>query len=79
MSFPFHLPLILDGATGTNLIAAGMPSGVCVEQWILENPEKLQSLQRAFLEAGANAVMAPLSAPTGKSWRPTAWKTKWRN
>ena len=28
MSFPFHLPLILDGATGTNLIAAGMPS-VC--------------------------------------------------
>ena len=28
MSFPFHLPLILDGATGTNLIAAGMPSGV---------------------------------------------------
>ena len=27
MSFPFHLPLILDGATGTNLIAAGMPSG----------------------------------------------------
>lgn len=59
MSFPFHLPLILDGATGTNLIAAGMPSGVCVEQWILENPEKLQSLQRAFLEAGSNAVMAP--------------------
>ena len=59
MSFPFHLPLILDGATGTNLIAAGMPSGVCVEQWILEHPEKLLALQRAFLEAGSNAVMAP--------------------
>ena len=59
MSFPFHLPLILDGATGTNLIAAGMPSGVCVEQWILEHPERLLALQRAFLEAGSNAVMAP--------------------
>ena len=59
MSFPFHLPLILDGATGTNLIAAGMPSGVCVEQWILEHPEKLLALQRCFLEAGSNAVMAP--------------------
>ena len=57
MSFPFHLPLILDGATGTNLIAAGMPSGVCVEQWILEHPEKLLALQRAFLEAGSNAVI----------------------
>ena len=61
MSFPFPLPLILRGATGTNLIAAGMPSGVCVEQWIFEHPEKLLALQRAFLEAGSNAVMAPVS------------------
>ena len=29
--------LILDGATGTNLMAAGMPMGVCPEKWILEN------------------------------------------
>ena len=31
-------PVILDGATGTNLQKAGMPVGVCPEQWILENP-----------------------------------------
>ena len=29
--------VILDGATGTNLQEAGMPVGVCPEQWILEH------------------------------------------
>lgn len=59
MSFPFQLPLLLDGAISTNLMAAGMPSGACAERWILEHPETLQVLQREFLEAGSNAVMAP--------------------
>ena len=31
--------LILDGATGTNLQKRGLPSGVCPEKWILENPD----------------------------------------
>ena len=57
--FPFPLPLILDGATGTNLIAAGMPSGVCVEQWILEHPEVIIDLQAQFVQAGVNALYAP--------------------
>ena len=38
-------PVILDGATGTNLQKAGMPVGVCPEQWILENPEIMIKLQ----------------------------------
>ena len=59
MDVPFKLPLLLDGATGTNLIAAGMPRGVCPEQWILENPKPLQDLQRSFIEAGSDAVLAP--------------------
>ncbi len=59
MSFPFSLPLILDGATGTNLIAAGMPSGVCVEQWILDHPEVITDLQTQFVQAGVNALYAP--------------------
>ena len=33
MKFPFNLPLLLDGATGTNLLERGMPSNVCVEEW----------------------------------------------
>ena len=52
-------PLILDGATGTMLQAAGMPAGVCTEQWVLEHPEVLQELQRAYAAAGSGAVYAP--------------------
>ena len=51
--------VLLDGATGTNLQAAGMPSGVCVEQWILENPAPLLDLQRAFVDAGTQILCAP--------------------
>ena len=50
---------ILDGATGSNLRNAGMPKGCCAEQWILENPEPLVSLQRAYAEAGSKIIYAP--------------------
>ena len=49
----------LDGATGSNLRNAGMPRGCCTEQWILENPEPLVSLQRAYAEAGSQIIYAP--------------------
>lgn len=52
-------PLILDGATGSNLRAAGMPRDCCTEQWILENPEPLVALQRAYAQAGSQIVYAP--------------------
>ena len=59
MSFPWALPMLLDGATATNLIAAGMPGGVCVEKWICENPGPLKKLQSSFIRAGARALYAP--------------------
>lgn len=52
-------PLRLDGATGSNLIAAGMPRGVSTELWVLEHPEVLISLQRAYVDAGAQVIYAP--------------------
>lgn len=52
----FH---ILDGATGSNLRNAGMPKGCCAEQWILEHPEPLVALQRAYAEAGSKIIYAP--------------------
>lgn len=52
-------PIILDGATGTNLQEAGMPIGVCPEEWILENPDVLKKLQADYVEAGTNIVYAP--------------------
>ena len=51
--------LLLDGATGTNLQKAGMPTGVCPEQWILENKDEAKKLQMAFLEAGTDILYAP--------------------
>ena len=51
--------VILDGATGSNLQRAGMPTGVCPEQWILEHPQVLIDLQRAYVEAGTDIVYAP--------------------
>lgn len=51
--------LFLDGATGSNLMAAGMPRGVSTELWVLEHPETLLRLQRAFVEAGSQVVYAP--------------------
>lgn len=51
--------LLLDGATGTNLQKAGMPTGVCPEQWILENKEKAKKLQMEFLDAGTDILYAP--------------------
>ena len=51
--------VILDGATGTNLQQAGMPVGVCPELWILEHPEALIDLQKAYVEAGTDILYAP--------------------
>ena len=52
-------PIILDGATGTNLMEAGMPIGVCPEQWVMEHPEVLLKMQREYVEAGSHIVYAP--------------------
>lgn len=50
---------LLDGATGSNLRLAGMPRNVSTELWVLENPEPLVSLQRAYARAGSQIVYAP--------------------
>ncbi len=57
--FPFELPLLLDGATGTELIKAGMPTGICPEEWILQNPNVIQTIQKNYIDAGSDAVYAP--------------------
>ena len=30
-------PVLLDGATGSNLMAAGMPKGISTELWVLDH------------------------------------------
>lgn len=51
--------IYLDGATGSNLMKAGMPVGVCPEQWILEHEQALIDLQTAYIEAGTDILYAP--------------------
>ncbi len=56
---PFLCPTLLDGATGTALQARGMPLGACTEAWILDHPDALVDLQRAYVAAGAHILTAP--------------------
>ncbi len=51
--------VLLDGATGSNLIAAGMPQGVSSELWVLEHPDVIHQLQSAYVEAGSQILYAP--------------------
>lgn len=56
---PLSLPILMDGATGTELQKRGMPQGACTEQWALEHPEALLELQRSYVEAGAGVLVTP--------------------
>ncbi len=49
--------LIADGATGTMLQKAGLPSGTAPERWNLERPEEILALHRAYVKAGAQIIL----------------------
>ncbi len=51
--------VLLDGATGTELVKKGLPKGVCPELWIYEHPEAINSLHRDYRDAGSRIVYAP--------------------
>lgn len=55
-------PVILDGATGTNLQKMGMPMGVCPEQWMIENRQTVLELEKQFVKAGSHIIYAPTFA-----------------
>lgn len=54
-----NLPLLLDGATGTQLFKAGLPQGICVEKWILEHKDVLLKIQQDYVKAGSDCIYAP--------------------
>lgn len=51
--------VLLDGATGSNLMAQGMPRGICTEQWVIEHKDIIQKLQRDYIDAGSQIIYAP--------------------
>ncbi len=56
--------VILDGATGSNLQQAGMKSGDCPEQWIVEHPKTMIELQKKYIEAGSDVLYTPTFTST---------------
>jgi 5-methyltetrahydrofolate--homocysteine methyltransferase len=50
-------PLLADGATGTNLFAMGLTSGDSPELWNATQPDKIKSLHRVFVDAGADIIL----------------------
>ncbi len=48
--------VLLDGASGTQLQAAGMPAGAIPEIWLLENQQVLVDLQTAYMQAGSQII-----------------------
>lgn len=49
--------LLADGATGTNYFQMGLESGDAPEMWNFDHPERVRSLHRRFIEAGADIVL----------------------
>ena len=49
--------LVLDGATGSQLIAHGLSAGECPENWNLTHPEIVQIISASYFEAGSDAVL----------------------
>lgn len=49
--------LIADGAMGTMLQAAGLPVGMPGEAWVLQQPEQIVQLHRAYLDAGSQIIL----------------------
>lgn len=50
-------PLLLDGATGTELIAIGCPTDRPPAIWSIERPDDVRRVVTASVEAGARVVM----------------------
>jgi 5-methyltetrahydrofolate--homocysteine methyltransferase len=49
--------LLADGATGTTLIARGLPGGMTAEAWVVGQPESIIKLHKDFINAGANIIL----------------------
>lgn len=49
--------LILDGAMGTMLFAAGLANGASPELWNVEHPERVAAVHQAYVDAGSDIIL----------------------
>ena len=54
-----YFPVLLDGATGTELQKRGFTGGETAEAWVLEHPEAMLDVQRRYVEAGSRVIYTP--------------------
>jgi len=50
-------PVVTDGAWGTQLQQRGLPLGACPDAWNLSQPDKVESVARAYVEAGSQVIL----------------------
>jgi len=50
-------PVVTDGAWGTQPQAFGLPLGECPDAWNLSNPDEVQAVGRAYVEAGSRVIL----------------------
>lgn len=55
-AFGLGRPLLLDGAMGTMLQAAGLPVGMSPEEFCMRNPDILCGIHKAYLDAGVDLL-----------------------
>ena len=49
--------LLTDGAMGTNLFALGLQTGDSPELWNVDHPDRVATVHRSFVEAGADLIL----------------------
>ena len=52
-----HETIVLDGAMGTVLFAAGLQSGAPPEEWNVSHPERIRAVHRGYIRAGSDVVL----------------------
>ncbi len=50
-------PVVTDGAWGTQLQHRGLPLGACPDAWNLTEPEKVEAVARAYVDAGSQIIL----------------------
>lgn len=50
--------IVADGAMGSRLMAAGMPTGASSELWNVENPAAVRDVHRSYIAAGSQIILS---------------------
>ena len=49
--------VVLDGAMGTMLFAAGLLSGASPEEWNVLHPDRIRAVHRHYIDSGSRVVL----------------------